>query len=100
MPIYYFSGPIYFFFPHVLVSKTTGVLVPPRKIASHITVRTVVNIRYNTFTSTLKGLAKEGGVTSLYRGAPWRLFRQICGIFILDKARVTLSPLLFPDRFK
>ena len=34
-----------------------------------------------------------------YSGAPWRLLRQICAVFVLDKARVELAPILFPSKF-
>lgn len=55
--------------------------------------------KFANFTQTASKLVKEGGIASLYKGSPWRLFRQVSGIYILDKARVTLSPMLFPDRF-
>jgi len=55
--------------------------------------------KFKTHSSTVSTLLSEGGLSSLYRGAPWRLFRQIVGIFVLDKARMTISPMLFPDRF-
>ncbi len=55
---------------------------------------------YRDFLGTTRKLVDAGGVASLYRGAPWRLFRQVCAVFILDKVRVTLSPMLFPHRFQ
>lgn len=45
-------------------------------------------------------LRGEGGVTALWRGAPWRLIRQVAGVFLLDMVAVEVSPLFFPHRFK
>ena len=33
-------------------------------------------------------------------GVPWRLGRHIAAVFILDKARVELAPVLFPAKFE
>jgi len=55
--------------------------------------------KFSSHVSAIKTLYKEGGIASFYRGSPWRLFRQIAGIFILDKIRTNLSPVLFPHRF-
>jgi len=55
--------------------------------------------RFTNHASTASALYKEGGIAAFYRGAPWRLFRQIGGMFLMDKIRVTVSPLLFPHRF-
>ncbi|GAB5357117.1 hypothetical protein AAMO2058_000346900 [Amorphochlora amoebiformis] len=55
--------------------------------------------RFSTHVSSARVLYKESGISAFFRGAPWRLFRQIGGIFILDKACSNLSPLLFPHRF-
>jgi len=55
---------------------------------------------YKTHLSTADIILKESGLKGFYRGVPWRLFRQVGGIFILDKIRVSMSPMLFPHRFK
>ena len=41
-----------------------------------------------------------GGIQRMYRGAPWRLSRQICCVFILDKVRTDLAPMFYPDAFE
>jgi len=57
---------------------------------------------YKGFFATYKTLWHEGNknITHFYRGVGWRVSRQICTAFVLDKGRVTLSPILFPERFK
>ena len=59
--------------------------------------RTTLNVLW----SDAGGSARLGNALStLYRGAMWRCARQICAVFILDKARETLSPLVFPSKFE
>jgi hypothetical protein len=56
--------------------------------------------RFGTVAQTMRTLVQEGGVGALYRGASWRCLRQICSVFLLDKARQVLSPLVFPEAFR
>eukprot|EP00401_Gymnodinium_catenatum_P019005 CAMPEP_0117523102 /NCGR_PEP_ID=MMETSP0784-20121206/34552_1 /TAXON_ID=39447 /ORGANISM="" /LENGTH=270 /DNA_ID=CAMNT_0005319199 /DNA_START=16 /DNA_END=828 /DNA_ORIENTATION=- len=56
--------------------------------------------KFGTMKETCSVLVKERGLTSLWAGAPWRIFRQICAVFILDKIAADLSPIVFPHRFK
>lgn len=55
--------------------------------------------RFRTARAAYAGLWAEGGARAFYRGVGWRSVRQIAAVFILDKARVQLSPLMFPAAF-
>mmetsp|Transcript_93206 Transcript_93206/g.199981 ORF Transcript_93206/g.199981 Transcript_93206/m.199981 type:complete len:270 (-) Transcript_93206:141-950(-) len=55
--------------------------------------------KFGTMKETYDVLVKERGITSLWAGAPWRIFRQICAMMIFDKVAVGLAPMLFPHRF-
>lgn len=44
--------------------------------------------------------AEMGGLSALWLGMPWRVFRQFCAIFLFDKINAELSPRLFPHAFK
>ena len=50
-------------------------------------------------TKTFRAILTERGVGGTFAGVPWRLGRHIAAVFILDKARVELAPLLFPTKF-
>jgi hypothetical protein len=50
-------------------------------------------------TKTFRAILIERGVAGTFAGVPWRLGRHIAAVFILDKARVELAPLLFPTKF-
>lgn len=58
----------------------------------------VERVKYGSMKETFGVLVKERGITSLWAGAPWRIFRQICAAFIFDKVATELGPLLFPHR--
>ena len=45
---------------------------------------------------TFAELLKQGGPTAFYRGYLWRFARQVGAIFILDKVRSELTPIVFP----
>eukprot|EP00466_Bigelowiella_natans_P005045 jgi/Bigna1/36786/e_gw1.16.149.1 len=55
---------------------------------------------FGTFTQTFKALHKEGGITAFYRGATFRYGRMVCAVFMLDKLRATLGPIMFPGAYK
>jgi len=54
--------------------------------------------KFGTMKQTCSVLIKERGIMSLWAGAPWRIFRQLCAMMILDKCNSTLSQMLFPHR--
>lgn len=56
--------------------------------------------RFRGMSDTAATLWREGGVQKFYRGVVFRCLRQICAVFILDKARVSLAPLMFPKAFE
>ena len=41
--------------------------------------------KYKGYASTYRTLVAERGITSLWAGMPWRVFRQFCAIFLFDK---------------
>eukprot|EP01043_Picozoa_sp_COSAG02_P026683 COSAG02_NODE_1544_length_11996_cov_143.122468_7_plen_69_part_00 len=55
--------------------------------------------KYRGMTKTFRAILTERGVAGTFAGVPWRLGRHIAAVFILDKARVELAPLLFPTKF-
>jgi len=55
--------------------------------------------KFGSMKETYAVLVKERGIASLWAGAPWRIFRQICAVFIFDKVASELSPIMFPHRF-
>jgi len=55
--------------------------------------------KFGNARQTTMVLRGEGGLPALWRGAPWRLVRQIAGCFLLDMVAVQFSPLFFPHRF-
>jgi hypothetical protein len=56
--------------------------------------------KFSGYTDSAKTLIKERGISSLWAGMPWRLFRQCCAIFLFDKINTELSPILFPHAFE
>jgi len=60
----------------------------------------VHNKKYSGYLQATKVLIAERGVSSLWAGMPWRVFRQFCAIFLFDKINAELSPILFPHAFK
>lgn len=56
--------------------------------------------KFNSFTQTFKTLNAESGVTAFYRGATFRYGRMVCAVFMLDKLRAMLGPLIFPSAYK
>lgn len=59
----------------------------------------IERVKFGNARETARVLIGEGGLTSLWRGAPWRLFRQVCAVFLLDKVAEELAPIVFPHRF-
>jgi len=60
----------------------------------------VKGVRYEGYLQTARTLVAERGVTALWAGLPWRLFRQGCAIFLFDKINSEFAPMLFPHAFK
>jgi hypothetical protein len=56
--------------------------------------------KFGSMKETYAVLVKERGITSLWAGAPWRIFRQLCAMMIFDKCASQLSRMLFPHRFQ
>ena len=54
---------------------------------------------YKGTTDTFRTLASENGLAAFYRGFGWRCARTTSAIFVLDKSRTFLSPILFPSAF-
>eukprot|EP00043_Microstomoeca_roanoka_P014406 m.143019 g.143019 ORF g.143019 m.143019 type:complete len:151 (+) comp16006_c10_seq1:712-1164(+) len=46
---------------------------------------------YSTLTATAKTLYQQGGVQAFFRGAPWRVGRTVCSVFIIGKCRDLLA---------
>mmetsp|Transcript_13453 Transcript_13453/g.33007 ORF Transcript_13453/g.33007 Transcript_13453/m.33007 type:complete len:270 (+) Transcript_13453:183-992(+) len=55
---------------------------------------------YGTFTHTFKTLYAREGIFAFYRGATFRYGRMVCAVFMLDKLRMMLGPMMFPDAFR
>lgn len=60
----------------------------------------IERVKFGSVKETYSVLVKERGISSLWAGAPWRIFRQICAVFILDKISADLSPIVFPHRYQ
>jgi len=56
--------------------------------------------KFGSMKETCAVLVKERGIASLWAGAPWRIFRQLCAMMIFDKCSSQLSRILFPHRFQ
>lgn len=54
---------------------------------------------YDGLLQSTRKVLELGGLRRLYFGAVYRCARLIIDTFIMDKSRVILSPLLFPDRY-
>jgi hypothetical protein len=59
----------------------------------------VEQVTYKGALETYRALQRENGFAAFYRGIGWRCLRMCAAIFVLDKSRVLLAPLLFPDAF-
>lgn len=56
--------------------------------------------RFKGYIQSMGVLRSETGLKSLWRGFPWRLFRQLCAVFLFDKISSELAPKLFPHAFE
>uniref|UniRef100_A0A7S1RNB3 Mitochondrial carrier protein n=1 Tax=Alexandrium catenella TaxID=2925 RepID=A0A7S1RNB3_ALECA len=79
---------------------------PIMSIASHPpdTLKTclqgdIERSRYTTYRQAAKVLISERGISTLWAGAPWRIFRQFCCFMLFDKINTDVAPLLFPHAF-
>lgn len=59
----------------------------------------VEGVKYKGYVSTTRTLIAEKGVSQLWAGMPWRVFRQFCAIFLFDKINAELAPIIFPHAF-
>merc|ERR1719198_777248 len=76
-------------------------------LASHPfdTVKTCIqgDIEKKKYTNTLgtfRTIFADGGIAAFYRGVQWRYLRQFLAIFLLDKVRSDLTPVIFPHAFE
>jgi len=60
----------------------------------------VERVKFGSMKETCAVLVRERGIMSLWAGAPWRIFRQLCAMMIFDKCASQLSRMLFPYRFE
>jgi hypothetical protein len=60
----------------------------------------IERIKFGSMKETYSVLVKERGISSLWAGATWRVFRQTCGVFTYDKVSADLSPIVFPHRYQ
>mmetsp|Transcript_3888 Transcript_3888/g.5548 ORF Transcript_3888/g.5548 Transcript_3888/m.5548 type:complete len:271 (+) Transcript_3888:91-903(+) len=54
---------------------------------------------FGTFSQTFKKLYADAGIYAFYRGATFRYGRMVCAVFMLDKLRAVLGPLMFPSAY-
>mmetsp|Transcript_21139 Transcript_21139/g.41930 ORF Transcript_21139/g.41930 Transcript_21139/m.41930 type:complete len:267 (-) Transcript_21139:17-817(-) len=52
--------------------------------------------KYTSTIGTFRTIYSESGVAAFYRGTHWRYLRQFLAIFLLDKVRSDLTPIIFP----
>ena len=55
---------------------------------------------FEGYRQTAKKLIEERGMSSLWAGAPWRIFRQFCCFLLFDKINTDLAPIVFPHAFE
>lgn len=55
--------------------------------------------KFKGYAQSASKLASERGISSLWAGAPWRIFRQFCCFLLFDKINSDVAPILFPHAF-
>ncbi|GAB5372880.1 hypothetical protein AAMO2058_001702200 [Amorphochlora amoebiformis] len=55
---------------------------------------------YGTFTDTTKKIYTNSGILGFYKGTAFRYGRMVCAVFMLDKLRMALGPIMFPHAYK
>lgn len=60
----------------------------------------IEQVKFRGMSVSFRTIVAERGVGGLFAGVPWRLGRHIAAVFILDKGRVELAPILFPKQFE
>eukprot|EP00298_Acanthocystis_sp_HF-20_P004531 c14862_g1_i1.p1 GENE.c14862_g1_i1~~c14862_g1_i1.p1 ORF type:complete len:267 (+),score=93.52 c14862_g1_i1:27-827(+) len=60
----------------------------------------IERVKYGSLTQSFATRYRELGFMSFFKGLPWRFARQVAAIFIIDKIRVDLSPIFFPEKFQ
>lgn len=56
--------------------------------------------KYKGYGQTVNTLVTERGVASLWAGMPWRIFRQMIALMLIDKINSTVAPMMFPHAFE
>jgi len=54
---------------------------------------------YTTVTQTGKTIWEQGGITRMFSGFGWRYFRMGCAVFIINRSKEFLAPILYPKYF-
>ena len=60
----------------------------------------IEQVRFKGYGQSAGVLVAESGIAALWRGMPWRLFRQCCAVFLFDKISAEVAPRLFPHAFR
>uniref|UniRef100_A0A7S1VDA7 Mitochondrial carrier protein n=1 Tax=Grammatophora oceanica TaxID=210454 RepID=A0A7S1VDA7_9STRA len=55
---------------------------------------------YTTFSKTGAKIWAESSLPGFYRGATFRYGRMVCAVFIMDKLKDMIGPLLYPSAFR
>lgn len=55
---------------------------------------------FGNVTQTFGEIYRTSGIRGFYRGTAWRYGRQATAIFLIDKLRMELSPVVFPAQFQ
>mmetsp|Transcript_24214 Transcript_24214/g.36309 ORF Transcript_24214/g.36309 Transcript_24214/m.36309 type:complete len:274 (-) Transcript_24214:224-1045(-) len=55
---------------------------------------------YGGFIDTYKKISAERGLSGFYSGIAFRYGRMVCAVFMLDKLRMMLGPIMFPGAYK
>jgi len=56
--------------------------------------------KFKNYAQSTRLIIQERGLSSLWSGFPWRVFRQLVAVFLFDKVNSQLAPVLFPHAFK
>jgi len=59
----------------------------------------VEGANFKSYGQAARKLIAERGYSSLWAGAPWRIFRQFCCFLLFDKINSDVVPILFPHAF-
>ena len=59
----------------------------------------IESAKFTNYSQSARKLIAERGVSALWAGAPWRIFRQFCCFLLFDKINTEVAPLIFPHAF-